>query len=74
MTIFNAKKVKEEHIAWIDNASYEELLRRWRFASFDDTIFHGDTGDYYAKKMKEKQIEVGHDAHVRASKSIGWEK
>ena len=54
---------------WIDNASYEELLSKWRFSSLGDPMFQGETGDYYAKVMKEKRENVD---HVSASKRIGW--
>jgi hypothetical protein len=57
---------------WIDNASYEQLLSRWRNAAIGSPFFQGEIGDYYAEKMKQKRIEVGNDEHVRASKSIGW--
>lgn len=63
-----------EQKQWIDNAGYEELLRRWRFAPGGDPMFQGDTGDYYAQVMKRKRQEVGQEEHVRASKSIGWER
>lgn len=58
--------------AWIDNASYEQLLSRWRFAPVGDPVFQGDTGDYYAKVMREKKEQVGGAEHVRISKAIGW--
>ena len=57
---------------WIDGASYEELLSRWRFAPVGSPLFAGDTGDYYSEVMAAKRKEVGNDEHVRASKSIGW--
>jgi len=56
---------------WIDNASYEELLRKWRFAPIGDPYFQGETGDYYSKVMKEKKQNCD---HVQASKKIGWKK
>lgn len=63
-----------EQKIWIDGASYEELLRRWRFAAVGDQIFRGDTGEYYQKVMEEKRKRVGESGHVSASKSIGWER
>lgn len=54
---------------WIDNASYEQLLSRWRFASIGDAFFQGETGEYYAKVMGEKKKTAD---HVRVSKNIGW--
>ncbi len=57
---------------WIDNATYQELLRRWRHAPVGDPMFQGDTGDYYSKVMAEKRSAVGPVAAVAASKAIGW--
>lgn len=58
--------------AWIDSASYEQLLSRWRKAPVGDAIFIGDTGQYYSEAMNRKRSEVGHEVAVRASKNIGW--
>jgi DNA helicase IV len=63
----------KEEKEWIDNADYEELLSKWRFAPVGDPFFQGETGDYYSKKMAEKRYEIGYEGHVRASKSIGWD-
>ena len=63
---------KEEKKRWIDNASYEELLRKWRFAPAGDPFFSGEVGDYYVQKLKEKHTEVGDAEHTRTSKAIGW--
>jgi hypothetical protein len=63
----------EEMKAWVDAASYESLLRKWRFAISGDPHFQGEMGDYYIAAMKKKRDEVGDDEHVRASKRIGWE-
>ncbi len=65
---------KEERKKWIDNASYEDLLRRWRFASAGSPWFQGEIGIYFEKIMMKKKKEVGHAAAVRASKTIGWEE
>lgn len=64
--------MEKSHKDWIDSASYEELLRRWRNAPAGDTIFQGETGDYYSEVMAKKRSKVGGVEHVRASKSIGW--
>ena len=61
-----------EQKKWIDDASYVSLLRRWRNDASGGTIFQGEAGDYYIKAMKAKREEVGDDAHVAASKAIGW--
>ena len=61
----------DEMRAWIDGASYEQLLCKWRNAPAGDLFFQGEMGDYYSNKMAEKRDEVGNAEHVRASKSIG---
>lgn len=61
---------KEEMIAWIDKASYTELLRKWRYASVGDPFFAGEVGKYYHQVMQKKRAEVGNAEHIRASKTI----
>ena len=56
---------------WIDNASYVELLRKWRFAPSGDPMFKGSTGIYYADVMFRKRDQCD---HVQASKNVGWDK
>lgn len=55
---------------WIDNASYEKLLRKWRFAPVGDSFFTGETGSYYAEKMNQKRRELDPEEQVRISKDI----
>lgn len=64
-------KVSDEHKSWIDNASYYELLKRWRFSE-NDNIFQGITGTYYADVMNIKKRELSINEQVRISKLIGW--
>lgn len=63
---------EKEMIEWIDNASYEELLHKWRFAPISDPFFMGEIGKYYDKVMRRKREEIGDDEHTRISKKIGW--
>jgi len=57
----------------IDDKSYEQLLSHWRFAPSGDLWFQGETGDYWAKRMKElKSRPGGQEKHVKDSKSLGW--
>ena len=56
---------------WIDNANYEQLLSKWRFAAIGDPMFQGETGKYYQEVMSRKRAE-NPDEHVAASKSVGW--
>jgi len=57
---------------WIDSASYEQLLRRWRNAPIGSPWCHGEVGDYFEEVLYRKR-EEDPAAHVAASKSIGWE-
>jgi len=59
--------------SWVDSASYEDLLRRWRFAPVGDPVFQGETGKYYAEVMWRKKAELSAGEQVRASKNIGWD-
>jgi len=61
----------EEMRQWIDGASYEELLRKWRHAPAGSPYFRGEIGKYYAEKMKEKR-DADPAGAVAASKNIGW--
>jgi len=57
---------------WIDNADYESLLRKWRFAKTGDALFQGDLGKYYSKIISKKKNELDSAEQVRISKSVGW--
>jgi hypothetical protein len=64
-----------ERKAHIDALSYEQLLRQWRFAPSGDPMMQGETGDYLAARMKELRSRPGgQEEHVRASKSVGWDR
>lgn len=58
----------------IDNMSYRELLTRWRFGDFGDTIFSGDSGAYFRKVMNKKKNELPVEDQIAISKSVGWVK
>ena len=68
-------KLTAERKAQIDAMGYEALLSRWRFAAIGDPWFEGETGEYWGARMKELRSRAGgDDAHVSASKNIGWDK
>src|ERR1017187_5649081 len=68
----NGYAMTAEDKKWIDEATYEQLLSRWRNGPFGDSMFQGETGEYYSKVMKERRAQPGgNDEHVRASKNIG---
>jgi hypothetical protein len=64
---------EQEMKSWVDNADYEQLLRKWRFAPVGDPLLQGDMGDYFSKVMFAKRDEVGNAVHVATSKHIGWD-
>ena len=62
--------IEKIHKDWIDNATYLQLLSRWRFSPSGDPALQGETGDYYRKIMKERK--PSDDEAARISKRIGW--
>lgn len=64
--------VEDQMKIWIDEASYEELLRKNRFAPIGDPFFQGEVGKYYILVMQRKKFEVGIEEAIRISKKIGW--
>jgi len=64
--------ITDEQKREIDKMDYKSMLAKWRFSSIGDPFFQDERGQYFAEAMKKKRIEVGDDAHVAASKDIGW--
>jgi len=64
-----------EQQAWVDSATYKQLLQHWRFAPVGDPMFSDlDAGEYFANRMRElRSLPGGGGAHIRASKEIGWD-
>lgn len=60
----------EDQREWIDTATYEQLLRRWRFAAAGDLMFQGEVGEHFAKTMAQRKAE--HPDPARVSKEVGW--
>ena len=56
-----------EQKARIDDLDQYSLCRIWRFALVGEPLLQGDTGDYFAKVMKEKG---GMTSEI--SKELGW--
>ena len=55
----------------IDQMNYEQLLANWRFSKVGDPWFQGETGEYWANRMKELR-ERDPEGSIRASKNVGW--
>jgi len=62
--------VTPEQKDWIDNASYEQLLHKWRFTPAGDPFFSVDVGPDYEDVMQRKKQAVD---YVAAPKRLGWD-
>ena len=62
-----------ERKSWIDAASYQELLRKWRFEPSGSPWLSGELGQYYRDVMFGKRDEIPPDEQVAASKAVGWD-
>ena len=58
--------------AWIDEASYEDLLHKWRFTPLGDDYFQGARGDYFRDVMFAKKKALPPEEQVAISKRVGW--
>lgn len=59
-----------EHKELIDNMSYAEMLRLWRFEPTGSVLFIGEAGEYFRKVLAEKEAACENVAAV--SKLVGW--
>ena len=57
--------------AWIDQATTEQLLRKWRFASAGDPFFQGEIGKHFSLVIGARR-NADPEEWTRASKRIGW--
>ena len=57
--------------AWINGATTEELLRKWRFAPNGDEFCTGEVGRYFDAVLKERR-EADPAGYTAASKAVGW--
>lgn len=63
----------DEQKRWIDNASYEELLRKWRFTPSGDPMFTDEpTYSHFTTMMRKRRDELGPEGAAAASKAVGW--
>ncbi len=63
----------DEMVQWIDTASYEDLLRKWRFEPAGSPFFSLGVGEYFAVAMEERKKNISFMDGVNASKKVGWE-
>lgn len=57
---------------WLEQASYEDILRRWRFAKVGDPTFFGQNGGDYIRAMDKKRAALPPGEAARISKKVGW--
>ena len=57
---------------FIDNASYEDLLRKWRHAPLGDEYFVKGVWEYYTDVMQDKKRKLPRGEFVEISKRVGW--
>lgn len=65
---------EEERKAWIDAATYEDLLRVWRFDPTPSPWFDGEIGKHFSRVIEEKRQALSHEDRVAASKRVGWDQ
>ena len=56
----------------IDSATYEQLLRAWRFAPVGDPTFQGEMGEYFSRAFIKAKTQHTNEERVAISKKIGW--
>lgn len=66
-------EAEERMLQWIEKASYEELLYKWRFSPAGDPFFIGKIGDFYQDRMNKLKIETPIEEQVSISKKVGWD-
>ena len=63
---------KEERLAWIEGANYQELLAKWRFEPIGSPWFEGEVGAAYTKAIGVRRDQITGPEAVAASKAVGW--
>ena len=63
-----------EQKKWIDDATYEMMLERVRYAPIGDPLFvrGTDACEHFYTRYAQLRKEVGDAGHTAASKRIGW--
>lgn len=62
-----------EKLDWINQASFEDLLRKWRFAPAGDPFLKGHIGDHFNKIYCQRRNSLDPGEFTRISKKIGLE-
>jgi len=62
-----------EMMDWIDKASYQELLEKWRHCEAGSPWFQGEVGFRFRDRMIVVRATLPFAERVRISKAAGWE-
>lgn len=62
----------DQMIEWINNASYLELLTKWRKTTIPSRWFVGRVGDHFTRVFYAKKDATSEADRVAASKQVGW--
>lgn len=65
-------QTEEQRRAWIDAASYRDLLAKWRHEPIGSPWFEGALGIYFQEALNKKRKEISSGEAVAASKEVGW--
>lgn len=64
----------EEKLEWIATASYEELLRRWRWEPIGSPWFKGELGPAFRKRMQQLRESMSISECVEVSRRVSWDR
>lgn len=59
--------------AWIRQALYRDLLRKWRFEPVGSPWFADDVGEVFEVYFKKARAKISTEEAVRISKEVGWD-
>lgn len=64
---------QQQRLDWIKKASYEELLRLWRFEPVGSPWFSDEVvSEAFEESLKEKKAALGDGMAASVSKVVGW--
>ena len=62
----------DEFKHWLSTASYEELLRKWRFVSPSDPILQGEYGVLFKERLLAVMSALDSEERIAVSKKVGF--
>lgn len=63
---------EDRYLNWIYEATYEELLRAWRFAPIESPILQKPYGKLFINQMRKKGDELYSSQKRKISNKVGW--